>query len=157
MNQVKVQILKTTITAMYGTLLEGAQLRTSPEFAAHLVDECGAAKYADEDTVSAAIVADPVSVARTAANEPAVPAASQQDILPASGGEGAGDKPDSARGGEGGAGTESAQGAERGAEDGPAPAGGDSAADAAAKPDAPVQTSALAPKPAPRKPRASTK
>jgi hypothetical protein len=45
MNQVKVKILKTTITAEYGTLVEGAQLRTSSDFAAHLVDDCGAAEY----------------------------------------------------------------------------------------------------------------
>ncbi|MTW11425.1 hypothetical protein GM658_12540 [Pseudoduganella eburnea] len=45
MNQVKVKILKTTVTAQYGTLAEGAQLRTSPEFASHLVDDCGAAEY----------------------------------------------------------------------------------------------------------------
>lgn len=72
MNQVKVQILKTTVTAMYGTLLEGAQLRTSPEFAAHLVDECGAAKYAVDDAVGTAPDAAPVPVALAVDNDAAV-------------------------------------------------------------------------------------
>ena len=43
--QVEVEILVQTITAQYGALSQGDILRTSAEFAAHLVDDCGAAKY----------------------------------------------------------------------------------------------------------------
>ncbi|MDQ2822043.1 MAG: hypothetical protein M3Y65_16885 [Pseudomonadota bacterium] len=43
--QVEVEILVQTITAQYGVLSQGDILRTSAEFAAHLVDDCGAAKY----------------------------------------------------------------------------------------------------------------
>ena len=43
--QVEVEILVQTITAQYGVLSQGDILRTSAEFAAHLVDDCSAAKY----------------------------------------------------------------------------------------------------------------
>lgn len=43
--QVEVEILVQTITAQYGALSQGDILRTSPEFAKHLVEDCGAAKY----------------------------------------------------------------------------------------------------------------
>ena len=46
MELVQVEILCTTITARYGTLNGGDLLRTDAEYAKHLVDDCGAAKYA---------------------------------------------------------------------------------------------------------------
>lgn len=42
---VEVKIKGTVITAQYGTLSDGDILRTSPAFAAHLVDDCKAAEY----------------------------------------------------------------------------------------------------------------
>ena len=42
---VEVEILGCVMTAQYGTLSTGDILRTSAEFAAHLVDDCAAAKY----------------------------------------------------------------------------------------------------------------
>lgn len=42
---VEVEIIGQAITAQYGTLNTGDILRTSAEFAKHLVDDCGAAKY----------------------------------------------------------------------------------------------------------------
>jgi len=42
---VEVKIIGQVITAQYGTLSTGDILKTSPEFAKHLVDDCGAAKY----------------------------------------------------------------------------------------------------------------
>ena len=42
---VEVEILGCVVTAQYGTLATGDIIRTSAEFAAHLVDDCGAAKY----------------------------------------------------------------------------------------------------------------
>ena len=45
MEQVDVEILGQVITAQYGTLSTGDVLRTSPEFAKHLVEDCAAAKY----------------------------------------------------------------------------------------------------------------
>jgi hypothetical protein len=45
MEQIEVEIIGQAITAQYGTLNTGDILRTSPEFAKHLVDDCGAAKY----------------------------------------------------------------------------------------------------------------
>ena len=42
---VEVEILGCVMTAQHGTLATGDILRTSAEFAAHLVDDCGAAKY----------------------------------------------------------------------------------------------------------------
>ena len=44
----QVKILCQVVTAQYGTLSEGAILRTDDAFAKHLVHECGAAEY---DTV----------------------------------------------------------------------------------------------------------
>lgn len=45
MEQVEVEITGQAITARYGTLSAGDILRTDKEFAKHLVDDCGAAKY----------------------------------------------------------------------------------------------------------------
>lgn len=42
---VEVEILGCVMTAQYGTLSTGDILRTSEEFAAHLVNDCAAAKY----------------------------------------------------------------------------------------------------------------
>jgi len=42
---VKVEILIQTITAQYGVLSAGDEITTSEEFAKHLVEDCGAAKY----------------------------------------------------------------------------------------------------------------
>lgn len=48
-NQVEVEITASTVTtAQYGTLATGDKLRTSPEFARHLVKEAMAAKYTNE-------------------------------------------------------------------------------------------------------------
>jgi hypothetical protein len=47
-NQVEVEILTQTITAQYGTLAQGDKLRTSPEFAKHLVEDAKAARYTSE-------------------------------------------------------------------------------------------------------------
>lgn len=48
MDQVQVRIITTAITHQYGTLETGTVLRTSPEFAKHLVEEARAAEYIDE-------------------------------------------------------------------------------------------------------------
>lgn len=45
MESVKVKVIRTTVTAMYGTLSEGDILVTSAEFAKHLVEDCNAAEY----------------------------------------------------------------------------------------------------------------
>lgn len=45
MDLVEVEITGQAITARYGTLTAGDILRTDKEFAAHLVNDCGAAKY----------------------------------------------------------------------------------------------------------------
>lgn len=45
MQQVEVEILALTITAQYGTLQPGDILRTSADFARHLVEDCMAAKF----------------------------------------------------------------------------------------------------------------
>lgn len=45
MESVKVKIIKTAVTAMYGTLGEGDILITSAQFARHLVEDCSAAEY----------------------------------------------------------------------------------------------------------------
>lgn len=42
---IEVEILGCVMTAQYGTLQAGDILRTSEEFAKHLVDDCSAAKY----------------------------------------------------------------------------------------------------------------
>jgi len=44
MEQVEVEILTTAVT-QFGTLAQGDILRTSPEFAKHLVEDAKAAKY----------------------------------------------------------------------------------------------------------------
>lgn len=45
MEQVQVKIKGTVTTSRYGSLSEGAILRTDAEFAKHLVEDCGAAEY----------------------------------------------------------------------------------------------------------------
>lgn len=45
MTLVAVRIITTVVTSQYGTLVNGDILRTSPEFARHLVEECKGAKY----------------------------------------------------------------------------------------------------------------
>lgn len=45
MQIVEVEILTQAVTAQYGVLSQGDILRTSPEFAKHLVEDAGAAKY----------------------------------------------------------------------------------------------------------------
>lgn len=42
---IEVEILTQTITAQYGVLSQGDILRTTPEFAKHLVEDASAAKY----------------------------------------------------------------------------------------------------------------
>jgi len=42
---VEIEILGCVVTAQYGTLKQGDIVRTSAEFADHLVTDCGAAKY----------------------------------------------------------------------------------------------------------------
>ncbi len=42
---VEVEILTQTITSQYGVLSAGDILRTTPEFAKHLVEDASAAKY----------------------------------------------------------------------------------------------------------------
>jgi len=44
-NLVEVEILGIVTTAQYGSLNSGDILRTTPEFAKHLVDDCSAARY----------------------------------------------------------------------------------------------------------------
>jgi len=45
MELVEVEILTQTVTQQYGVLSQGDILRTSPEFAKHLVEDASAAKY----------------------------------------------------------------------------------------------------------------
>jgi hypothetical protein len=65
---VEVEILGQVITHQYGVLNSGDVLRTSAEFAKHLVEDCGAARYRSE--VSAPAVVAVEAEVRTAA-EPA--------------------------------------------------------------------------------------
>jgi hypothetical protein len=53
MEQVEVEIVTETHSARYGVLTAGAMLRTDQEYAAHLVDDCGAAKYPKPKAVKA--------------------------------------------------------------------------------------------------------
>lgn len=48
MDLVQVKIKGTVMTNRYGTLTSGDILRTDKAYAAHLVDECGAATYVTE-------------------------------------------------------------------------------------------------------------
>jgi hypothetical protein len=72
--QVEVEILVQTITAQYGVLSQGDILRTSAEFAAHLVDDCGAAKYVE---------AKPAVKTETAPDATGVTAAPASEVAPA--------------------------------------------------------------------------
>ena len=65
--QIEVEILVQTITAQHGVLSAGAILRTNAAFAAHLVDDCAAARY----TKAKAAAPEPVKVEQP---EPAKPA-----------------------------------------------------------------------------------
>jgi hypothetical protein len=51
MELIEVEILGQFITAQYGTLSTGDILRTDAAFAAHLVDDCSAAKYTQAKVV----------------------------------------------------------------------------------------------------------
>jgi len=71
MEQVEVEIVAETHSARYGVLTVGATLRTDQEYAAHLVDDCGAAKYPKAKAKAAA--AKPVKGAgavQTSAQDP---------------------------------------------------------------------------------------
>lgn len=57
MEQVEIEITGMAITHRYGTLNTGTVLRTDSDYAAHLVNECGAAKY-----ITAAPVVEPAPV-----------------------------------------------------------------------------------------------
>lgn len=72
-NQVEVEILTQTITSQYGTLSQGDRLRTSPEFARHLVKDAGAAKYtnAADDTEAQQGDADPAMPRKSGEPDPA--------------------------------------------------------------------------------------
>lgn len=63
MELIEVEITGQIITAQYGTLSTGDILRTGATFAAHLVDDCNAAKYIKPRT---APVAAPVEQVKTA-------------------------------------------------------------------------------------------
>jgi hypothetical protein len=79
---VEVEITSQAITAQYGTLSTGDILRTDAEFAKHLVEDCGAAKYlkapaaASEVKQEAPKAAEPVEapVAESVAEPVPVPA-----------------------------------------------------------------------------------
>jgi len=68
MEQVEIEITGMAITARYGTLKSGTVLRTDSDFAAHLVNECGAAKYTGAAPAPA----------KTAVRAPAKPAKSKK-------------------------------------------------------------------------------
>lgn len=53
MDQVQVKIKGMVITAKYGTLNTGDVLRTDAAFAKHLVDDCNAAEYVNQQKESA--------------------------------------------------------------------------------------------------------
>ena len=55
---VEVEILGCVMTAQYGVLSTGDILRTSKEYAAHLVDDCAAAKYIQKVEKVAEVVID---------------------------------------------------------------------------------------------------
>ncbi|WP_371767499.1 hypothetical protein [Massilia sp.] len=48
-NLVEVEILGIVTTAQYGSLNTGDILRTTPDFAKHLVEDCSAARYRTEE------------------------------------------------------------------------------------------------------------
>ena len=56
---VEVEILGCVITAQYGTLSTGDILRTDAAFAAHLVNDCAAAKYAQAKPAPEAATVEP--------------------------------------------------------------------------------------------------
>jgi len=45
---IEVEILGIVVTHQYGTMNTGDVLRTDPDFARHLVEDCGAAKYRNQ-------------------------------------------------------------------------------------------------------------
>lgn len=66
---IEVEILGCVVTAQYGTLKAGDILRTSEAFAAHLVNDCGAAKYAQAVEVVEPVEPEP-EVVEVAEPEP---------------------------------------------------------------------------------------
>lgn len=59
MESVKVKVIRTAVTAMYGTLSDGDILVTSAEFAKHLVEDCNAGEYLSvESPIQAAVVSE---------------------------------------------------------------------------------------------------
>lgn len=56
---VEVEILGCVMTAQYGTLKTGDILRTNEAFAAHLVNDCAAAKYVQAVEVTEPVKAEP--------------------------------------------------------------------------------------------------
>jgi hypothetical protein len=64
MELIEVEILTTTITGQYGTLAQGDILRTSPEFARHLVKDAMAAKYVENDSEPEATAEKPARKSR---------------------------------------------------------------------------------------------
>lgn len=59
MELVEVEILTQTVTQQYGVLSQGDILRTSPEFAKHLVEDASAAKYTKAKKADAEASEDP--------------------------------------------------------------------------------------------------
>ncbi len=71
---IEVEILGCVMTAQYGTLKAGDILRTSKEFAKHLVNDCAAAKYTSATSDVAAVeesAAEEVAAEEVADEEPA--------------------------------------------------------------------------------------
>lgn len=67
-----VVILGIVVTHQYGTLNTGDVLRTDPEFARHLVEDCGAAKYRTQpEAAGAEAAADTVAEASPSLAKPA--------------------------------------------------------------------------------------
>lgn len=62
MELIEVEITSQAITAKYGTLSTGDILRTDAEFAKHLVEDCGAAKYRDAPVAAATSEPQPAPV-----------------------------------------------------------------------------------------------
>ena len=76
---VEVTITGQVVTAQYGTLSTGTVLRTSSEFAKHLVEDCGAAEYR---TTAAKETADESAPARKAALDEATSTAAAASSAP---------------------------------------------------------------------------
>ena len=70
MEQVEIEITGMAITHRYGTLQTGTVLRTDSDYADHLVNECGAAKYIGAAPAAGSAPA-PVVAAVKASSKPA--------------------------------------------------------------------------------------